>query len=276
MANALRDLLDELEERIERLRIQYEKYFIGIEALEPHKEKAELAKIVRRLQTGATGNTAVKFRTQSIISRFVTYNHYWTRIQRKIEDGTHIRELVKLDKRLKQQGIVVKGVLKARRQGELEAAIAAQLQVAPDQGKDPAPEPRTPGTPPPLPAATRTPPSLPAIPRLPPPLPAAARTPPSLPAVAPAQRPKGVMPPPLPPAVAPAGAADTRFRSLFAAYVEARRQTGEPTTGVTYDRVMRSIQKQVSQLQQTTGCQTVDFKVEIKNGKAVLKAIPRH
>jgi hypothetical protein len=257
MANELKDLLDEMEERIEKLRIEYEQYFIGVVPAEPSRERGELAKIVHRLQSSAATNTALRFRTQSIISRFVTYGHYWTRIQRQIEAGTHVRELAKVKKSLQKKGIDLKGINRVRSPGELEAAIAAQLKVHEEAVAA--------GTP----TGGDTQPALPALPPRPPgsppPLPAAARAPASAAGSAPVT----------PPAAAALGAAETRLRSLYSAFLEARRRTGEPVEGVTFDRLVTSIQKQVAVIQQTTGCRAVDFKVEIKNGKAILKAVPR-
>jgi hypothetical protein len=64
------------------------------------------------------------------------------------------------------------------------------------------------------------------------------------------------------------------MKRLYKAYVGAKQRTGESTEGLTYDRLVRTLQKQVPAIQQKTGCKRVDFKIQIKEGKAVLKAVP--
>ena len=64
------------------------------------------------------------------------------------------------------------------------------------------------------------------------------------------------------------------MKRLYRAYVSAKKRTGESTDGLTYDRLLRTLQKQVPTIQARTGCKRVDFKIEIKQGKAILKAIP--
>ena len=54
----------------------------------------------------------------------------------------------------------------------------------------------------------------------------------------------------------------------------ARQRTGEPTEGITYEAIAERIRAQVPTLLQQHKAKSVEFKVVIKAGKAVLKAIP--
>ena len=65
------------------------------------------------------------------------------------------------------------------------------------------------------------------------------------------------------------------MKRLYRAYIAAKRKVGEPTDDITYDRLVSALQKQVPTIQQKTGCSHVDFKIEIRDGKAILKAVPR-
>jgi hypothetical protein len=103
--------------------------------------------------------------------------------------------------------------------------------------------------------------------------PSAARPPPPPP-------PAGARPPPPPgnrPATASGGAAlpDDKMRAIYNAYVAAKRQCKEPTDGVTYEAVARTINTQMPEVMKSHNAKAVDFKVVIKNGKATLKAVPR-
>jgi hypothetical protein len=261
MSAELNNLLDELEGRINKLKIAYEQYFMGLEKLEPLQDRQEIARIVRRLQSTQTRNTALKFRLNSLNQRFLSYQNYWNRIVRQIEAGTYKRDLARVQRGLKRRGVDV-DLSKARSKGELEAAILQQLAEEKAGAAAPAAEPSAgQATPPPPPAD--------AVRGGPPPPPAdAVRGGPPPP---PADAVRGGPPPP------PGGEqADQRLKRLYRAYVAAKRKVGEPTEGITYDRLVHTLQKQVPKIQQKTGCRQVDFKIEIKNGKAILKAVPKH
>ena len=61
----------------------------------------------------------------------------------------------------------------------------------------------------------------------------------------------------------------------LATYLKARQQTGESTAGMTFDSVASKIRAQIPQLLQKHQARAVDFKVVIKGGKAILKAVPK-
>ena len=67
---------------------------------------------------------------------------------------------------------------------------------------------------------------------------------------------------------------DDNLRRLYDTYLVARKRCGEPTDGISYDSVAARIRAQVPQLMQKHKAKNIEFKVVIKGGKAVLKAIP--
>jgi len=82
------------------------------------------------------------------------------------------------------------------------------------------------------------------------------------------------------PAESPAGPSspqlsDQMIRKLYDTYVVARQRTGESTSGLTYDAIASRIRAQVPELMARHKARNIEFKVVIKGGKAVLKAIPR-
>jgi hypothetical protein len=81
---------------------------------------------------------------------------------------------------------------------------------------------------------------------------------------------------PRPPGVAAAAAGgDPQLRALYDQYIAAKKQCNEDVSRLTYDAVAKSIAKQVPELMTRYKAKRVEFKVEVKDGRAVLKAIPR-
>jgi hypothetical protein len=67
---------------------------------------------------------------------------------------------------------------------------------------------------------------------------------------------------------------DDKLRRLYDTYLVARQRTGEPTDGISFDAIATKIRAQVPVLMEKHKAKSVEFKVVIKGGKAVLKAIP--
>lgn len=85
-------MLDELEQDIERLRVAYDKYFVGIERTPPVRMRERLDRKVRGLEAQHFRSTALRFRCGGLRARYVTYSHYWTRILDQIERGVFRRD----------------------------------------------------------------------------------------------------------------------------------------------------------------------------------------
>lgn len=88
----LRAALDELEEGIEALRIAYEKYFSGIERVPPSKQRGKLEKMMHAMEIRGVTNTVIRFRLNGLRARWVTYKHYWTRMENQLERGMSRRD----------------------------------------------------------------------------------------------------------------------------------------------------------------------------------------
>lgn len=81
--------LDALEKRIQTLKISYDQYFLGIEKLEPAKERDDVNRLIIDLMGRFVRNTGAKFRRESLKAKFLSYGRYWDRILKQIEDGTY-------------------------------------------------------------------------------------------------------------------------------------------------------------------------------------------
>ena len=160
--------------------------------------------------------------------------------------------------------------------GRIEKTTDRAPPQVPAGAKKPPPVPgRTvPPAPPPLPPKARpgaAPPPLPktasgaAPPAKPPPPPAAV-------AAKPAPAPVLSKPTPKPAADAPA-VSDERVRQIYSRYVESRRSLGESTAAISMDSMARSLRDSSEKLRQKHVGKNVDFEVQVKDGKTVLKPI---
>jgi hypothetical protein len=94
-----RDLLEELELNIERLKGLYEQYFRGIEKVPPVRMLERVERSVRNLQRGHRLKTVQRFKLQGLQARLVTYKHYWKRILTQMENGTYRRDVNRANRR---------------------------------------------------------------------------------------------------------------------------------------------------------------------------------
>jgi hypothetical protein len=86
-------LVGELETRLDRLRSLYDQYFMGIEKLEPMVPRKDVERRFNILRKEQIRNTALRFRFQMVLQRYNTYQTYWIRICRQIEEGTYKRDV---------------------------------------------------------------------------------------------------------------------------------------------------------------------------------------
>lgn len=71
------------------------------------------------------------------------------------------------------------------------------------------------------------------------------------------------------------GLTDQKVKAIYDAYVTAKRRCNEDTSSLSLDAVASTLRKQVPELMKTHNAKSVDFKVVIKDGKAVLRAVPK-
>lgn len=85
----LGNLMDEVEQKMFLLKIDYEKYFSGIERIEPLREREEIRRMIREMQEDPMRATQQRFKYQTLKARFQSLELYWTRNLVQIERGTH-------------------------------------------------------------------------------------------------------------------------------------------------------------------------------------------
>jgi len=187
-----------VEKETDSLRTMFEMYFQGIERQPPTLKRDSIKRRVMNLRTTKIRNTELRFRINQLVARFNSYDNYWNRVLRQMEEGTYHRD-------------VAKARYRAKLRSDVERA---------EEEKSERPAPR------------------------------AARTP-------------------------AANLSDDNVNAIYNAYVMAKRRCKENTKGLTREALAKSLRKQVPSIQKQYGCKKVEFKVVIKSGKAVLKAVPK-
>jgi hypothetical protein len=172
-----------LETRLNQLKLDYDKYFLGTRPTEPAMPRAEVQKMVIRFSNTRITNTALRFKFNSLNGRYQAFKRQWDIVLRQIEAGTYKRHVFKADLRDRERDI----------------------------GSGP-------------PASRRSP------------------------------------------------AAGAPVSDIFETYRDAMLATGQDVSGLTRAKLKSALLKQEATLKEKLGCERVDFKVIVKDGRVRLKA----
>jgi hypothetical protein len=286
-SESLSQEISELTEEVEGLRAAYEQYFLGVERRPPTQRHDKLKKRVVAIQTSTVKQTAVKFKAQTLNNKLLTYERLWARTMKEIEDGTYKRDLFKAKMRrpdepkakAKEKPPEAKGPPPVETEDALDALGAPDpldaldnVDVEEDDAPPTPPEANPLGSsgsakpmPPPPSGKPSAPGAIPA-PRI------------SAPMPAPMARPSA--PPPGPRPSAPVAASggqlsEAKMRAIYDAYLMAKKRCNEDTSKITFESVSQTLKAQVPGLMKQHNAKSVEFKVVIKDGKAVLRALPK-
>jgi hypothetical protein len=246
---AFTEELESIEKDMNELRAQYELFFMGVERVEPTIQKDVLRARLRRLRDEKINNNALRFKLQALNARLISLNNYWGRVNREREAGTYFRDVQKAKKRtaehealelLKQKGKKKKGLdeqaqTAAAESPEGEGEALNETQLR-EEGQ----------------SAAETSPLMPRS--------AQPRTNTSM-----VGRPS---------AQSAADLTEPKLKQIYQAYTTAKKRCGEKVD-LRFEDMAAALKKQVPELMKSTGAQAIEFKVVIKSGKAVLKAIPK-
>lgn len=240
--------VDQLEKDLNELRSTYELYFMGVEKLEPLQQRDLLKSTIRRWQEMKPRNTGLKFRIQQLKARMVSLENYWSRITRQREAGTYKRDQARVSRREADR-------LRA------EQAMAKRRELMGE------PQPGGPAT-----ADHRRPPGSDgqAITGQ------ALRDGRSGAATAGNGHPQAAASASMarPRASSAEDLTEPKLRKLYQTYVGARKRCGEKVD-LRFEDMAAALRKQVPKLMNDTGAKSVEFKVVIRGGRAVLKALPK-
>ncbi len=229
--------IDGVERDIHELRATYELFYMGVEKLEPVTQRSILKAKLRRWQEMRPRNTALKFKVQQLKARLVSLENYWERTNRQREAGTYRRDKSKAARREAEQ---VRDQIQKERTDNPRQATVMGAQSPNINGQL-------------MGSADLKPPT----------------------STAATSAPTGASRGGRPSAKSAEDLTDPKLRRLYQTYMGARRRCGE-TTDLRYEDMASSLRKQVPRLMTQTGAGSVEFKVVIRKGKAVLKALPKN
>jgi len=100
----IEEQLDDLDKRVDRLRVMYEQYFMGIQKQPPSYLHTECERKIRDLTQLQIRNTGLRYRFATITQKFGAYNTYWRRTLREIEAGRYVRDLNRIKRKAMAAG----------------------------------------------------------------------------------------------------------------------------------------------------------------------------
>jgi hypothetical protein len=78
------------------------------------------------------------------------------------------------------------------------------------------------------------------------------------------------------PAAASGDLSEKKIKAIYDAYVMAKKRCNEDVSKLSVDSLATTLRKQVPELMKQHGAKSVEFKVVIKDGKAILRALPKN
>ena len=97
-------MLDVLDKTLDRLKVMYEQYFLGIQKQAPAYLHTDVERKLRDLTQISIRNTGLRYRFATVQQKFGSYNSYWRRTLRQIENGTYGRNLSKIGRQAARSG----------------------------------------------------------------------------------------------------------------------------------------------------------------------------
>ncbi len=246
--------IDQLEKDVHELRATYELYFMGVEKIEPVNQRDLLKAKLRRWQELRPRNTALRFRVQQLKARLVSLENYWERTTRQREAGTYRRDRARVERRNAEL---------ARRQAQQASTAPTRPSERPGESAEPVGESA---------AISGGGVAMPS---------GALRMGSNGPGASSAARsgnPSAGGGPSTatsrPRATSAEDLTEPKLRRLYQTYVGARKRCGE-SVDLRYEDMAAALRKQVPKLMRSTGAKSVEFKVVIRKGQAILKALPK-
>jgi hypothetical protein len=126
----IEEVLNDLDHKLNRLRIEYDQYFMGSGKREPQHLKADVQREITRFMSEPPRNAALKFRLNSIVARYQAFRAMWGRTQREIEAGTYKRHRFKAklhDLEAAENGITNPGTSQPGKVGRAQSSAMDRL-----------------------------------------------------------------------------------------------------------------------------------------------------
>jgi hypothetical protein len=131
----IEEQLDALDKLVDRLRVMYEQYFLGMAKQAPSYLHTDAERKVRDLTQLQIRNTALRYRFATITQKFGAYNTYWRRTLREIEQGRYVRDLSRIKRRAQQAGEEIPAEILAAMPRRMRDMVERDRSVAVARGK---------------------------------------------------------------------------------------------------------------------------------------------
>ncbi|MBL8624359.1 MAG: hypothetical protein JNK64_23835, partial [Myxococcales bacterium] len=126
----IEEALDALDKLVDRLKVMYEQYFMGIQKQAPAHLHTDAERRIRDVAQMQIRNTALRYRFATIQQKFGSYNTYWKRTLREIESGRYLRNLSKLRRQVQRTGEALPEEILAAMPKRMREAIERDRAIA--------------------------------------------------------------------------------------------------------------------------------------------------
>ena len=232
----------EFAQKLERLRVSYDQYFLGISKREPSVQLKEVVRLMYLLDQQKIRNTRLRFRFRTTVQKFNTLRTQWNRTLRQIEAGTYHRDVAKMRRKMARQGLPMPSVGAMRSPAAMERAVVEAVQNPGNARAEVANAQHSSHS-----AATEGSQHRHAAPEK----------------RIPTHKENGSQ------------LARAEIESIYRRFVKAKRMCGEDTNTLKYESIARSINNQLPKLRQANPGKNIEFQVVIRSGRAVLKAVTK-
>ena len=94
-SESIEEDMQTLDIKLKQLKLGYEQYFLGSRPREPHMLRRDVDKLIVLYANQPIQNTALRFKFNSLSSRYNAYKRQWDETLRKIDQGTYERHVFK-------------------------------------------------------------------------------------------------------------------------------------------------------------------------------------
>ena len=129
-------VINEFEQKLDRLKILYEQYFIGVEKREPLVPLKDVVRVMRQLEQVQIRNTGHRYRYRNLVQKFNVYRTYWNRTLREKELGTYHRDVARMSRGLARRGISVAQLGKGASVAAVERALTEAVHDRFDDSRE--------------------------------------------------------------------------------------------------------------------------------------------
>jgi len=119
-----------IEQRMNMLKLAYEKYFAGTDPIEPLKDRDGLKRDMREIDRTQMNSTREKYRWRSVRARMSSLENYWQRNIVMIERGTHPKMKFRADNKERARGANTGNTASDRLEAQRQVRARAEAEEA--------------------------------------------------------------------------------------------------------------------------------------------------